>query len=58
MHVTMISRYRRRDQEGSSTKSATATKTKINAPVVKYIREKSNYIMQCVFGPAMSNKEE
>lgn len=52
----MISRYRRGDQEGTSTKSAKATR--INSPVVKYIRDKSTYIMQCVFGTAMSNKEE
>ena len=50
MHVTMISRYRRGDQEGSAAKT--------NAPIVKYIRDKSTYIMKCLFRPALSNKEE
>lgn len=58
MYVTMISRYRRGDQERKSEATATKTKTPIVKPIVKYIRDKSTCIMQCLFRPAFSNKEE
>lgn len=58
MHVTMISRYRRVDQERKSEATTTKTNALIVKPIVKYIRDKSTRVMQCLFRPAVSNKEE
>lgn len=54
MHVTMISRYKRGDQEEKQ--GVTKTKTS-NGAVIKYIRDKSKYVMQCIFTRVV-NKEE
>jgi len=56
MHVTMISRYKRGDQEEKRGVTKTKTSTP-NAAVIKYIRDKSNYVMQCIF-TRVPNKDE
>lgn len=58
MHVTMISRYKRGDQEEK--RGVTKTKTSMsasNGAVIKYIRDKSKYVMQCIF-TRVANKDE